>query len=74
MKIRSKIAFSAFIKRLTINELIVKTCYQSYNLFLKTGVHKNIYNVENLNKFRELITSENKNILKTALVMRENVM
>lgn len=37
MKVRSKISYSAFVKRLTVPELIVRTIYNTYLKFLESG-------------------------------------
>lgn len=37
MRVRSKISYSAFVQRMTITELIVKTIYDSYKTFVESG-------------------------------------
>ena len=74
MRIRSKLSYQAYLKKMTIPELIISQCLTSYNIFLRAGIHKNYYNEQSLRQFRDVIHNENNMSVKTALLMKLNIM
>jgi hypothetical protein len=73
IKIRSKISYIAFQKQMTISELFFKTCLISYKLFLAQGIHKNIYQDDQMRAFLQKLSTDSREF-KTSVIMWQNIM